>query len=52
MKISLVFEWHRRFRKGRENVKDDEDDAHQFLRYQGSCLLWIHSTRPISQPSL
>jgi hypothetical protein len=24
----------------------NEDNAHHFIRYQGYCSLWIHSTRP------
>jgi len=30
----------------------NEDNAHQFLWYQGYCLLSIHSTRPYCYPSL
>jgi hypothetical protein len=30
----------------------NEDNAHHFLGYEGYCSLWIHSTRPNSQPSL
>jgi hypothetical protein len=30
----------------------NEDTAHHFLRYQGYCSLWIHFTRPNSQPRL
>jgi len=26
--------------------------AYNFLRYQGYCSLWMHSTTPNSQPSL
>jgi hypothetical protein len=39
MKMSSVFDWYERFREGRENVKDDEDNAHHFLRYLGYCSL-------------
>jgi hypothetical protein len=27
------FGWRKRFKVGRENVQDDEDSAHRFLRY-------------------
>jgi hypothetical protein len=30
----------------------DEDNTHHFLRCQGYCSLWAHSTRPNSQPNL
>jgi hypothetical protein len=30
----------------------NKDTVRHFLRYQGYCSLWIHSTRPNSQPSL
>jgi len=30
----------------------NEDSALHILRYQGHCTLWIHFTRPYSQPSL
>jgi hypothetical protein len=31
MKKSHVFEWHKRVKEGRKNMKDDEDNAHHFL---------------------
>jgi len=29
----------------------NENNVHHFVRYQGNCLLLIHSTNPDSQPS-
>jgi hypothetical protein len=39
MKNSKVSERHKRFKVGCENVIDDDDNAHHFLRYQGYCSL-------------
>jgi uncharacterized metal-binding protein len=39
MKNSSVFKWHKSFKEGREDVENDEDNAHHFLRCQGYCSL-------------
>jgi hypothetical protein len=52
MEKSSVFALHKWFKVGRENVKEGEENAHHFLRYQAYCWVWIHSTRPNNQLSL
>jgi hypothetical protein len=34
MKKSSVFEWHRRFKEGREDVQDDQEVTSQKLKGQ------------------
>jgi hypothetical protein len=40
MKTSSVFEWYKRFKEGREDVKDDERTGHlKTHRTDGNCSL-------------
>jgi hypothetical protein len=52
MKKSSVSEWHTWFSYSFHVKITNRDNAHHFLQYQGFCSLWIHYTRPVSQPSL
>jgi len=46
---AMLFEWHK-WSKERLHVEiTNKDNMHHFLRYQGYCSLWLHSTRPNSQ---
>jgi len=40
VKKTSIFQWHKIFKEGRENVEDveitNENNAHYFLRYQGT----------------
>jgi len=33
VKKSVAYEWHKWLKVGRNNLQDDEDSAHHFLRY-------------------
>jgi hypothetical protein len=39
VKKSIVFERHKWFKDGCNNMEDDGDNAHNFLQYQGYCSL-------------
>jgi hypothetical protein len=39
MEKSIVYMWHKRFKRCRENVEDGERSGHHFLRNQGYCSL-------------
>jgi hypothetical protein len=39
MKKLSVYEWHKQFKEGCENMKDNKGNAHHFLQYQGYCSL-------------
>jgi hypothetical protein len=52
MKTSRVLDWQKRFKEDLYVEIINEENYHNFLRYQGYCSLWIHFARPNSQPSL
>jgi hypothetical protein len=52
MKKSSVSDWPKRFKEDGHVEITNEDNAHNFLRYQRYCSLWIHSRRPNNKPGL
>jgi len=51
MKKLIVLEGHKRSKASSHEEITNEENVRHFLRYQGYCSRWIHSTRPSSQPN-